>query len=694
MPLLIGYNINTNTLAFASSEGGGGGEDGGGGGGSSSSTSTSSSSSDSPSSDEDTDGEDGDEDGSNDEQTETKKDDTNIPSLTPDNTGADQNQDNKNNKPTCSQGQHYDDTLKTCVNDNNEIKGLTNNQQQCAIGEHFDDKTKTCVKNTPDQQGQGCAGETHFDTKSLTCVDNSKRDYGGVCAPGWHPIADPVYNDPIACEKDKPTTTSQSQINCDPKSSKCIPNCGSEHHYDAAKALCAPNTSPNPDGTCSTGWHLITTDTGGKKCEKDTTPTTTPAVNCDPKYHYDASKAGCISNDKALPDGTCVQGYHPNPKPTGDCVEDTPPAKTETTTTKPNQDGTCPPGYTKDSGTGECINDTLPARITANPNGSCPPGYTKNVGTVECYKNTAPLKTAPNPDGSCPIGYDKDKKGECIQYEPQLKTPNPNGTCPTRYHKVSADKCLHNNRPDAGNTCQPGWHFVVGKVESTDPFVKNNHCEEDIKPPTPQPPKQDGTGGAGGGSGGTGTTTEGGKDISSSSTTINIINKNIIEGNQPIGSSFSSAGTIGGDTSTTTGKLFKEFNDRRNAATGLAVTNTTIAQNQFISGQVDISGRVQNFIPIDLYQMSEAKNIIITATLYDSLNNTIGVMYGASNPNILRSSDSGIFNLIVPNPSSNVDHAVYLVQWIDQNGVMHPSSLPIQEQQQLPSQQLELQPQQ
>jgi hypothetical protein len=606
MPLSVGYNNNTNTLAFASSAGGG--DDGGGG-----DSGGSSSSSDSSSSKEDkgTAGDDGGGSGdgiSNDEQTGSKKNDgdnnapndNNIPPPGPDNTGGDQNQDTKNNKPTCSQGQHYDETLKTCVNDKNEGTGLTD--QQCAIGEHFDDKTNTCVKDTlvGDQQAQGitdatnnpagekvCTGETHFDTKLSTCIDNSLRDYGGDCAPGWHGISDPVYNDPILCEKDTPTKT------------------------------------------------------------------TTPAVNCDPKYHKDSKTGECISNDKALPDGTCVQGYHPNPKPTSDCVEDIPPAKTTPVVN-------CDPGTHLDAKTGKCI-----------PNCDSESHYDAAKGL--CAPNSQPL----DDKGTCITDYHY-VNGQCLSNTVVLS----DGTCAPGWRRYNingpgSDECVSNDKPDYHGNCAPGYHLIT----SADAGKK---CEKDTPPPPP-------TGGGGTTTGGnTATTTS----SSSSSTTTNIINKNIIQGNQPIGSS---AATSGIDI-TTTGKPFKEFNDRRNAATGLAVTNTTIAHNQFISGQVDVSGRVQNLIPVDLYQMSEAKNIIITATLYDSLNNTIGVIYGASNPNTLRSGDSGLFNLIVPNPSSNVDHAVYLVQWIDQNGVIHPSSsslspLPTQGQQQqlLPQQQQELQ---
>ena len=170
-------------------------------------------------------------------------------------------------------------------------------------------------------------------------------------------------------------------------------------------------------------------------------------------------------------------------------------------------------------------------------------------------------------------------------------------------------------------------------------------------------------------------------------TTNNIINNNIIQGTQPIGSS-TSPGTIGVDT---TGKLFPEFNNSTNAATGLVVTDTTMAQNQFVNGQLEITGHIQNMRPGSTTDTSTAptaantnndiniaKNIVVIATFYDSANNVINTQYGASDPNTLTPGQSGVFHLIVNNAANNnIDHVIYLVQWLGisgGNGVLHPTT--------------------
>jgi hypothetical protein len=163
--------------------------------------------------------------------------------------------------------------------------------------------------------------------------------------------------------------------------------------------------------------------------------------------------------------------------------------------------------------------------------------------------------------------------------------------------------------------------------------------------------------------------------------------KNIIEGNQPIGSSANS--------SDITGKLFREFNNRTNAATGLVVTDTTMTKNQFVKGQIEITGHVQNMRPANSSSttigatrtasaastnnndINTARMTVVIATFYDSADNVINTQYGASDPNTLTPGQSGVFHLIVNNAANNIDHVTYLVQWLGisgGNGVLHPTT--------------------
>ena len=165
---------------------------------------------------------------------------------------------------------------------------------------------------------------------------------------------------------------------------------------------------------------------------------------------------------------------------------------------------------------------------------------------------------------------------------------------------------------------------------------------------------------------------------------INIIFKNIIEGIQPIGSSTNS--------NDTTGKLFREFNNRTNVATGVVVTNTAMIKNQFVNGQVEITGHIQNIRPASIStgaaastiaatnannnDINIARTIVVIATFYGSANNVIGVQYGAAAPNTLSPGQSGVFHLIVNNVDS-IDHVTYLVQWLGvsgRNAVIHPTT--------------------
>jgi hypothetical protein len=177
-----------------------------------------------------------------------------------------------------------------------------------------------------------------------------------------------------------------------------------------------------------------------------------------------------------------------------------------------------------------------------------------------------------------------------------------------------------------------------------------------------------------------------GTTTATSKTTINISTKDIIEGSQPIGSSANS--------NDTTGKLFREFNNRTNAATGLVVTDTTMTKNQFVKGQIGITGHVQNMRPANSSttigatrtasaattnnnDINTARTVVIIATLYDNANNIIDTQYGASDPNTLTPGQGGVFHLIVNNAANNIDHVTYLVQWLGisgGNGVLHPTT--------------------
>jgi hypothetical protein len=243
--------------------------------------------------------------------------------------------------------------------------------------------------------------------------------------------------------------------------------------------------------------------------------------------------------------------------------------------------------------------------------------------------------------------------------------------------------CIDNSKRDYGGSCVPGWHPTIDPG-SRDPIL----CEKDITKSAKDnvPTKTNAT---------TipvnNNSTSSSSSSSSSKTTVNIINKKIIEGTQPIGSSSSSGGG-GTSGSNITGKLFREFNNSTNIATGLVVTDTTITKNQFVNGQVEITGHIQNIRPASISttdtstatnansnnnnnDINTARTIVVIATFYDIANNVLGVQYGASDPNTLIPGQSGVFHLIVNNIDS-IDHVTYLVQWLGisgQNAVLHPT---------------------
>jgi hypothetical protein len=115
-----------------------------------------------------------------------------------------------------------------------------------------------------------------------------------------------------------------------------------------------------------------------------------------------------------------------------------------------------------------------------------------------------------------------------------------------------------------------------------------------------------------------------------------------------------------------------------------------MTQNQFVNGQIEITGHLQNMRPGSTTSTTDtataantpndiniAKNIVVIATFYDSANNVINTQYGASDPNTLTPGQSGVFHLIVNNAANNIGHVTYLIQWLGisgGNGVLHPTT--------------------
>lgn len=342
--------------------------------------------------------------------------------------------------------------------------------------------------------------------------------------------------------------------------------------------------------------------------------------------------------------GTCLPGWHLDTPTT--CIKNTP------TTTPVN----CAEGTHQDPGTGKCESNSR-----ALPGGGCAEGYylvaAGNPGL--CYPNSKPAPTR-----GCVVGYHLDSAGAVCIKDTSTKTttttPSNEQRCkPGSHQDPKSGQCIL--------TCDHiGYHYDAAK----------DLCVPDGNSTPAQLPA--GTGGDESATGGNKNNTTGQPLSSSSRTTIKIINKNIIEGSQPIGSSSS---VPSGDT---TGKLFLEFNNRTNAAAGLVVTNTTLTKNQ-LSGQVDINGQIQNIRPTDTSttantnDINTARMIVVVATFYDRANNVVGVQHGEYDPNTLNPGQSSVFHLMVNKVDNNIDHAVYLVQWLGLNGgngglLLHPTT--------------------
>ena len=139
------------------------------------------------------------------------------------------------------------------------------------------------------------------------------------------------------------------------------------------------------------------------------------------------------------------------------------------------------------------------------------------------------------------------------------------------------------------------------------------------------------------------------------------------------------------DDPSTTRKFFAEFNDKANAATGLVVTDSNMTKNQFITGgQVNVFGHVVNLRPQgqgggqiqSTVNLNTARMITVIATFFDKDNLLIKAQDAAVDPNTLGPGQGGTFHLIV-NDIGEIDHVLYLVQWLsinNQQAITHPTS--------------------
>jgi len=138
------------------------------------------------------------------------------------------------------------------------------------------------------------------------------------------------------------------------------------------------------------------------------------------------------------------------------------------------------------------------------------------------------------------------------------------------------------------------------------------------------------------------------------------------------------------DDPSTTGKFFAEFNDNANAATGLVVTDSNMTKNQFVTGQVNVFGHVVNLRPQgqggsqsqSTVNLNTARMMTVIATFFDKDNLLIKAQDAAVDPNTLGPGQGGTFHLIV-NDIGEIDHVIYLVQWLsinNQQAIIHPTS--------------------
>ena len=131
-------------------------------------------------------------------------------------------------------------------------------------------------------------------------------------------------------------------------------------------------------------------------------------------------------------------------------------------------------------------------------------------------------------------------------------------------------------------------------------------------------------------------------------------------------------------------KFFAEVNDNANAATGLVVTDTNMTKNQFVTGgQVNVFGHVVNLRPQgqgggqiqSTVNLNTARMITVIATFFDKDNLLIKAQDAAVDPNTLGPGQGGTFHLIV-NDIGEIDHVLYLVQWLsinNQQEITHPT---------------------
>jgi hypothetical protein len=467
------------------------------------------------------------------------------------------------------------------------------------------------------------------------------------------------------------------------------------------------NNNNNPSNVADDTTTAITDNTGGDAQNQDNKDKDKTTTKCSEGQHYDDKLKKCV-NDK--PEEEPKQPVEPENKTTtaggggGGTTEENNENKTAITPThkkeptlqdklnlSQKEKDKLKPGLRQVPIT-QCGKDLQYCEFTDDGIGYCDNQRFDCIGDDDCYDTEGKLRSADCNRGkpipiTCPTGTKRnDITGQCDPTNPTPPSQTPSlkdklglskaekdklkiekhlravpiaqcgkqletceftddgiGYCDNqKFDCIGDDDCYNTEQKLRSAECNSG-HAIPFKCEQG--TRRNDITGQCEKIPAQTPP------------------------ISSKTNIKIVINQRIIQGSEPIGSTVSS-----------TQKLFKEFNNRTNAVTGLVVTDTTMTKNQFVSsGQIEIAGHLQNMRTTITtaasntnINMNTAKMIIVVATLYDSTNHVIGVQYGASDPNILRPDESGVFYLIVNNVE-NIDHVTYLIQWLDLGGVIHPT---------------------
>jgi hypothetical protein len=464
---------------------------------------------------------------------------------------------------------------------------------------------------------------------------------------------------------------------------------GFEEQCTVDRNACANADAQLVDGVCKV---VATTPTPPGGPTIPTTPLGTDACDTDP------NSPACLQSVETfnkLPD--TVRQQYCGIKPTF------PGCKASTTPTTPTtpvegkelsfvvstiNTGPCPPRTNQDQN-GNCVvigiegprAETFPNKICSSeyvpvPGGQCvKPKLTSSTGTggatgTGTGTGTPPPGTPlPIPEnaykfprdvgGQCPAGTTTSPISPKDCYGIGTSQPPLDGKCLTDFFKTSDGKhCVKIEPLQTGST--------GGGTTTTSPATT---------PTTPTTP----------------TTT-------TSQSKVTVVNKNVFEGREPIGSSSASSSSSLSSSavtaSTPTAKPFPEFNNPANAAAGLVITDTTATKSQPTGGggQVDIAGRVQNIrtasAPTDANTGTDIINtaamIVVEATFFDEAGNVIEVKNIAAEPNRLGPGESGTFNIVVTGPaSSNAAKVTYLAQWVgvDSTGsqmLLHPTAEELQ----------------